>query len=364
MSVLNAENLVDKITSSFSELLDPYLGKSLREAKMLSLQFLEDGLLKIEVRFPYPAAGFYPLLKAQMASKLATFGVSNFAIEFSTKIRVQAVQKELKVLKEVRNIIAVASGKGGVGKSTVAVNLALAIQAEGGKAGILDADIYGPSQPMMLGINHRPEMLENKRMRPIMHHGLQSMSMGYLIEAMDAPMVWRGPMVSSALSQFVYDTAWQDLDYLIVDLPPGTGDIQLTLAQKVPLSAIVIVTTPQDVALLDARKALNMFRKMHVPVLGVVENMSLHHCPACGHNEPIFGEGGGQKMAAQYEVPLLGQLPLTRQIRESTDKGLPSVLSHPTGHIAERFRDIARHITAKLSLLPRDYSLTFAELKA
>ncbi len=252
-------------------------------------------------------------------------------------------------LPNIKNIIAVASGKGGVGKSTTAVNLALALSQEGARTGILDADIYGPSQPLMLGVTTRPDIKDKKTMLPVMAHGIQSMSIGYLIDE-TSPMVWRGPMVSMALQQLLNDTHWDNLDYLIIDLPPGTGDIQLTLAQKIPVTGAVIVTTPQDLALLDARRACEMFRKVNVPVLGIIENMSLHICSECGHQEPIFGTGGGAAMAEQYGVELLGQLPLDIRIREQTDEGKPTVAADPESANAILYRDMARRIMAKLAL--------------
>jgi ATP-binding protein involved in chromosome partitioning len=271
------------------------------------------------------------------------------------------VQKGLKPLPGVKNIIAVASGKGGVGKSTTAVNLALALSVEGATVGLLDADIYGPSQPRMLGASERPESRDGKTMEPVVSHGIQSMSIGYLIEE-ETPMVWRGPMVTQALEQLLRDTRWQNLDYLIIDLPPGTGDTQLTLAQKVPVSGAIIVTTPQDIALLDARKGLKMFEKVEVPVLGIVENMSTHICSRCGHEEHIFGEGGGQRMATQYQVPFLGALPLDIRIRQETDGGQPTVAAEPDSHIAGLFRDIARRAAARLSLQARNYSHKFPNI--
>ncbi len=273
-----------------------------------------------------------------------------------------AVQAGLKPLSGVKNIVAVASGKGGVGKSTVAVNLALALRAEGMRVGILDADIYGPSQPMMLGVGAetRPLVQDNK-MVPIQKHGLQTMSIGYLVDE-ETPMVWRGPMVSMALQQMLNDTLWEDLDCLIVDLPPGTGDIQLTLAQKVPLTGAVIVTTPQDIALLDARRAIEMFNKVRVPVLGVVENMSHHICSQCGHHEALFGAGGGERIAAQYRTELLGQIPLQLAIREQVDAGLPSVVHHPESDVSQAFRAIARKMMAKLSQQTKDYASKFPKI--
>ena len=261
-------------------------------------------------------------------------------------------------IPNVKNIIAIASGKGGVGKSTTAVNLALALTQEGYRAGILDADIYGPSVPLMLGIQARPEVTEAKKMKPLIAHGIQSMSIGYLVDERTA-MVWRGPMVSGALQQLLNDTLWDNLDYLIIDLPPGTGDIQLTLAQKIPVTAAVIVTTPQDLALLDARRACEMFKKVKVPVLGVIENMSVHICSQCGHAEPIFGTGGGQHLAEQYGIPLLGSLPLDLSIREQTDGGMPTVAAAPESENAKLYRHAARQIVAKLSLQPVSDSSKF-----
>lgn len=255
----------------------------------------------------------------------------------------------MKSLPQIKHIIAVASGKGGVGKSTTAVNLALALAADGARAGILDADIYGPSVPLMLGIHTRPEITEDRKMKPVIAHGIQSMSIGYLVDEKTA-MVWRGPMVTGALQQLLNDTLWDDLDYLIIDLPPGTGDIQLTLAQKIPVQGAVIVTTPQDLALLDARRAYEMFHKVNVPVLGVIENMSVHVCSQCGHAERIFGEGGGERMAQEYDIALLGALPLDLRIREETDSGLPTVAANPDSANAKLYRDVARKIAAKLSL--------------
>lgn len=258
-----------------------------------------------------------------------------------------------KGLPNIKHIIAIASGKGGVGKSTTAVNLALAFAKEGARTGLLDADIYGPSQPMMLGTTQAPELKGQKTLTPVMSHGIQSMSIGYMIDE-NSPMVWRGPMASMALQQLLHDTHWDNLDYLIIDLPPGTGDIQLTLAQKIPVSGAVIVTTPQDLALLDARRAYEMFRKVNVPVLGIVENMSIHTCSECGHQERIFGEGGGERLAHQYGIELLGSLPLDMRIREQTDGGKPTVVAEPKSASAKMYREIARKIAEKLSLQTKD----------
>jgi ATP-binding protein involved in chromosome partitioning len=250
---------------------------------------------------------------------------------------------------QIKNIIAIASGKGGVGKSTTAVNLALALVQKGVRTGILDADIYGPSQPLMLGVTTRPEVKDKRTLQPIMAHGLQSMSIGYLIDA-ESPMVWRGPMVSTALQQLLHDTQWDNLDYLVIDLPPGTGDIQLTLAQKIPVSGAIIVTTPQDLALMDARRAYEMFKKVNVPVLGIVENMSIHICPNCGHQEAIFGAGGGQRMAEKCGIELLGAIPLDIQLREQTDSGCPTAAAEPQSHYADLYRTIASRVMEKLAL--------------
>jgi ATP-binding protein involved in chromosome partitioning len=255
----------------------------------------------------------------------------------------------MQKLSNVKNIIAIASGKGGVGKSTTAVNLAIALEKEGARSGILDADIYGPSQPMMLGVQERPNIRDKKMMQPIMAHGIQSMSIGYLIDE-NAPMVWRGPMVSMALQQLLNDTQWDHLDYLIIDLPPGTGDIQLTLAQKIPVDGAIIVTTPQDLALLDAKRAAEMFQKVHVPILGVIENMSYHVCSKCGNEESIFGEGGGKRLSEKYAVELLGALPLDIRIRQETDSGTPTVIANPESAHAKTYREMAKKIMNKLSL--------------
>jgi ATP-binding protein involved in chromosome partitioning len=289
-------------------------------------------------------------------------GHADVEIRLSQRIASHGVQRNLKPLPEVSNIVAVASGKGGVGKSTTAVNIALALAADGAAVGILDADIYGPSQPLMLGLTgQRPTSEDGKTMNPLQAHGLQVMSIGFLIDT-DQPMVWRGPMVTSALNQLLSQTRWSGLDYLIVDMPPGTGDIQLTLSQQVPVSGAVIVTTPQDIALLDAKKGLQMFRKVAVPVLGIVENMSTHICRNCGHEEALFGSGGGVRMAKEYEVELLGQLPLDISIREQTDSGSPTVVASPTSPQAAAYRATARRMAAALALRTKDYSRKFPNI--
>jgi ATP-binding protein involved in chromosome partitioning len=290
-----------------------------------------------------------------LTAQLAAAGISApLSVQLESDIRTHAVQRNLKPLGEIRNVVAVASGKGGVGKSTVAVNLALAWAAQGARVGILDADIYGPSQPLMLGLaGQRPTSPDGKHLRPLQSHGISAMSIGFLIDA-DQPMVWRGPMVTQALSQLLSETDWGALDYLVVDMPPGTGDIQLTLAQQVPVTGAVIVTTPQDVALLDAMKGLKMFEKVGVPILGIVENMAVHVCSKCGHAEHIFGSGGAERMAKQYEVDLLGSLPLDIRIREQTDSGRPTVVAEPDSAIADQYRAIARQVAIRISERAKD----------
>jgi ATP-binding protein involved in chromosome partitioning len=315
------------------------------------------------IELGFPAAGAHDSYRQAIAAALAANDDSRVAeIRFSTRIVAHGVQRNLKPLQQIRNVIAVASGKGGVGKSTVAVNLALALAADGAAVGLLDADIYGPSQPHMLGlVGKQPSSLDGKTMQPLLAYGLQVMSIGFLVDP-DQPMVWRGPMVTSALNQLLQQTTWHDLDYLIVDMPPGTGDIQLTLSQQVPVSGAVIVTTPQDIALLDARKGLAMFRKVSVPVLGVIENMSTHICSACGHAEAIFGTGGGLQMATDFDVPLLAALPLDARIREQTDSGRPTVIADPDSAAAQEYFAAARRMTSILALQGKDYSSKFPKI--
>ncbi|MBL8259911.1 MAG: iron-sulfur cluster carrier protein ApbC [Candidatus Competibacteraceae bacterium] len=342
--------------------VDPYLDQDLIAAKCVKAIQIDGSRVALEIELGFPALGYRDVLAAALRERLAAVpGVSDVAVKLESKMVSHEVQKGLKPLPGVKNIIAVASGKGGVGKSTTAVNLALALSAEGASVGILDADIYGPSQPRMLGSSERPDSPDGKSLNPVVSHGVQSMSIGYLIEE-ETPMVWRGPMVTQALEQLLRDTRWQDLDYLVIDLPPGTGDTQLTLSQKVPVSGAIIVTTPQDIALLDARRGLKMFEKVEVPVLGIVENMSIHICSKCGHEEHIFGEGGGQRMAAQYDVPFLGSLPLDIRIREETDNGQPTVAAEPDSRIAGLYRDIARRAAARLSLQAKNYSHKFPNI--
>jgi ATP-binding protein involved in chromosome partitioning len=328
-----------------------------------AIKVKEDGdALQVDISLGYPVKAYAETLKSQLQEALKQAGADKAEINLSTKVIKHKVQQGVPALENVKNIIAVASGKGGVGKSTTSVNLALALAAEGAKVGVLDADIYGPSQPRMLGASKRPESEDGKTIEPIESYGVQSMSIGFLIDE-EEPMVWRGPMVTQALQQMLGDTNWKELDYLVIDLPPGTGDIQLTLSQKVPVSGSVIVTTPQDISLLDARKAYKMFEKVKVPVLGVVENMSTHICSQCGHEEHIFGTGGGQKMADQYGINLLGSLPLNIRIREDADGGQPSVVTDPEGDIAMAYRGIARRVAARLAMQGKDYSAAFPNIK-
>ncbi len=350
------------IQAALHELIDLNTGKTFAAGKSIKKIELNGNDVTIVVELPYPAKSVFDDIRAAFKNCLAAVpGLGNATIDVSSKILSHAAQTNVKLIPGVRNIIAVASGKGGVGKSTTAVNLALALAAEGANVGMLDADIYGPSQPTMLGLSGKPETLDGKPMEPKINHGIQAMSIGFLIDA-ETPMVWRGPMVTGALEQLLRDTNWKDLDYLVVDLPPGTGDIQLTLAQRVPVTGAVIVTTPQDIALLDARKGLKMFEKVNVPILGIVENMSTHICSNCGHEESIFGSGGGMRMAADYNLDVLGSLPLTLQIREQTDSGNPTVVADPNGAVAKIYKQIARRVAVKVSELQKDMSSKFPKI--
>jgi len=314
---------------------------------------VEAGKAAVAMTLGYPAStDTTESLRAEVASLLGQQGLTLADFQVGHRIASHAVQPGLSPLPRIRNILAVGSGKGGVGKSTTAVNLALALAGEGARVGVLDADVYGPSIPMMLGLSGRPDSPDGKSIEPMRAHGVEAMSIGFLVEQ-DTPMIWRGPMATSALTQLLTETLWGDLDYLLVDLPPGTGDIQLTLAQKIPVAGAIVVTTPQDVATLDARKALKMFEKVHVPVLGIVENMAVHVCTQCGHVEHLFGQGGGERMAAQYGVPLLGSLPLEIAIREQGDAGTPIVVAAPESIAARAYRRTAQHLAARLAARPR-----------
>ncbi|HET7921288.1 MAG TPA: iron-sulfur cluster carrier protein ApbC [Gammaproteobacteria bacterium] len=352
----------EQIEAALRGFQEPYLGTDLVSANAVRDIRTEGGDVTVWIELGYPAGDWPDALAGKLiAAMQAVPGVQTAHADVAVHIQSHAVQRNLTPLAGVKNIIAVASGKGGVGKSTVAVNLALALAADGAAVGILDADIYGPSQPRMLGLSGRPSSRDGKHIQPMTGHGIQCMSIGFLIDQ-ETPMVWRGPMVTQALTQLINDTEWQALDYLIVDMPPGTGDIQLTLAQRVPVSGAVIVTTPQDIALLDARKGLRMFQKVEIGILGVVENMSTHVCSQCGHEEHIFGQGGGERMAQEYGVRFLGDLPLELRIREQTDNGKPSVVAEPEGTIAQRYRDIARRTSAQLALNGRDYAGAFPKI--
>ena len=352
----------EQIEAAIKEYIDPYLEKDLISAGAVKDTAIDGDVVKVKVVLGYPAYGYIDKLNEQLKSRIEKLdGVSSAEIDTSWDIASHSVQGGMNPLEGIKNVIAVASGKGGVGKSTTAVNLALALQQEGARVGVLDADIYGPSVPRMLGIDGKPESTDGKSLEPMGGHGLQAMSIGFMIDE-ETPMIWRGPMVTQALEQLLRDTRWKSLDYLVIDLPPGTGDVQLTLAQKVPVSGAVIVTTPQDIALLDARKGLKMFEKVEVPVLGVVENMSIHICSQCGHAEHIFGQGGGEKMCEQHNVDFLGALPLDISIRENADGGHPSVADDPDSKASEIYRDIARRTAAKLSLKAKDYSAKFPNI--
>ncbi len=357
-----AEVTREAIEGAIQGYIEPHLNTDLVKAKSVKDIAIDGDKVSVKVVLGFPAKGVREEIAA--AVKQAVEGVDGVAscdVDVSWEITAHSVQKSLKPIDNVKNIIAVASGKGGVGKSTTAVNLALALVEEGARVGILDADIYGPSQPRMLGISGKPESKDGQTLEPMSSYELQAMSIGFLIDE-ETPMIWRGPMVTQALEQLLNDTNWADLDYLVIDLPPGTGDTQLTLAQKVPVSGAIVVTTPQDIALLDARKGFKMFEKVEVPVLGIVENMSTHICSKCGHEEHIFGEGGGQRMAEQYGVDFLGALPLETRIREETDSGKPTVVAEPESRPAHIYREIARKAAAKLSRQAKSYAAKFPNI--
>jgi ATP-binding protein involved in chromosome partitioning len=351
-----------QIQDALKELIDPNTGKDFVGAKSARNIRIDGNDVTLDIVLGYPAESVMTEIQNLVENKLKSVpGTGNIHVSVSSKIVPHSAQRGVQLLPGIKNIIAVASGKGGVGKSTTAVNLALALAQEGALVGILDADIYGPSQPQMLGISDRPESLDGKSMEPLERHGIQAMSIGFLVD-MDTPMVWRGPMVTGALEQLLRETRWRDLDYLVIDLPPGTGDIQLTLSQKIPVTGAIIVTTPQDIALLDARKGLKMFEKVGIPILGIVENMSTHICSNCGHEEHVFGAGGAERMSQDYNVDLLGALPLDIRIREQTDGGMPTVVAEPESQIAATYRQIARKVAFKLSTLSLDHSSKFPNI--
>ena len=350
------------VQEALKAVIDPNTQKDLVTGRCTKNIKISGVDVSVDIELGYPAKSQIEALRTQVINALKAAGAGNVSANVSQKIVAHSVQKGVKLVNGVKNIIAVASGKGGVGKSTTAVNLALALAAEGARVGLLDADIYGPSQPQMLGIaDSQPESADGKKLEPLEAHGIQAMSIGFLIDP-ETPMVWRGPMVTQALNQLLGDTNWHDVDYLVIDLPPGTGDIQLTLAQQVPVTGSIIVTTPQDIALLDARKGLKMFEKVGIPILGIVENMSIHICSNCGHEEHIFGSGGGVKMCEDYETELLGSLPLDRNIREQGDSGRPTVVAEPDGRIAEIYKGIARRIGVKVAEMAKDHTSKFPNI--
>jgi ATP-binding protein involved in chromosome partitioning len=349
------------VTDLLANIVDSYSGADLVSLGWVRGIGIDGPRISVDLRAGFPIDGIRDQLAASIKANLeADPAIEAAAVSLDWKVVPHQVQGELKPLEQIKNIIAVASGKGGVGKSATSVNLALALRADGARVGVLDADIYGPSMPRMLGVSGNPQTVGN-RIVPQRAHGLQVMSIGFMVEE-DTPMIWRGPMVTSALQQLLTETNWEGLDYLVVDLPPGTGDIQLTLAQKVPVSGSVVVTTPQDIALLDARKAVQMFRKVNMTVLGIVENMSTHICSQCGHEEPIFGSGGGARMAQEYDVPLLGKLPLDIRIRADLDRGMPTLVSEPDSDITASYMELARTTAARLSMTPRNLALNLPQI--
>ena len=351
-----------QVQDTLKTLIDPNTGKDYVSGRCVRNLKVDGGQVSLGIELGYPAASQHAGIEAQVSTAIKALpGVSSVDLKVSSRIVAHNVQKGVKLIDGVKNIIAVASGKGGVGKSTTSVNLALALAAEGARVGLLDADIYGPSQPTMLGVSGQPESPDGKSMLPLKAHGLQVMSIGFLIDQA-TPMVWRGPMVSQALQQLLNDTRWDDLDYLIVDMPPGTGDTQLTLAQKVPVTGALIVTTPQDIALMDASKGLRMFEKVGIPILGLIENMSTHICSRCGHEEHIFGSGGAARMARDYSVEVLGELPLDIGIRTSTDEGRPTVVAAPDSAIAHTYKAIARKVAVKVAQQAKNMSTKFPNI--
>jgi ATP-binding protein involved in chromosome partitioning len=352
----------EQLQQALAAVVDPNTGKDFVSTKALKNLQINEGDVAFDVELGYPAKSQIPALRsALIAAAKGVAGVQNVSANIYSKIVAHAAQRGVALLPNVKNIVAVASGKGGVGKSTTAVNLALALAAEGAAVGLLDADIYGPSQPMMMGIEGRPESSDGKTMEPMENYGVEVMSIGFLVNQ-DEAMIWRGPMATQALEQLLRQTNWKALDYLIVDLPPGTGDIQLTLSQRVPMTGAVIVTTPQDIALLDAKKGIKMFEKVGVPILGIVENMAVHVCSQCGHAEHIFGEGGGKRMAQQYNMDYLGALPLDIQIRLQADSGKPSVVADPDGEVAGIYKAVARQVAIKIAAKAKDFSSKFPSI--
>lgn len=351
------------VIDALKGVIDPNTGRDFVSSKAVKNLTITDGDVAFDVELGYPAKSQIPGFRKELiAAAKSVAGVANVSVNVTTKITAHSVQRGVALLPKVKNIVAVASGKGGVGKSTTAVNLALALAAEGASVGLLDADIYGPSIPMMMGIEGRPESEDGQTMEPMENYGVQVMSIGFLVAA-DEAMIWRGPMATQALEQLLRQTNWKDLDYLIVDMPPGTGDIQLTLSQRVPMTGAVVVTTPQDIALLDAKKGIKMFEKVGVPILGIVENMAVHVCSQCGHVEHIFGADGGKKMAAEYSMDYLGGLPLDMQIRLQADSGKPTVVSDPDSDVAGLYKAVARKVALAIAAKNKDFSSKFPSIK-
>ncbi|NPA72003.1 MAG: iron-sulfur cluster carrier protein ApbC [Gammaproteobacteria bacterium] len=357
-----SETLQKEIEGKLKACLDPSSQKDLLSIKAVSELQLKKNVLSLNIAMPYPCKSLWPSIEQTLSHELTQLSdINSISVNFSTAIVSHDAQKGTSPLPGIKNIIAIASGKGGVGKSTTSVNLALALQQEGANVGILDADIYGPSIPTMLNLTEKPQSKDGKSMQPLTAYGLQAMSIGLLIEE-DSPMIWRGPIVTQTLTQLLRETNWEDLDYLIIDLPPGTGDVQLTLSQQIPVTGSVIVTTPQQVSLIDAKKGLKMFEKVEIPVLGIIENMGTHICGNCGHEESIFGADGGKKMADQYGVTFLGSLPLDKRIREEADKGLPTVVAEPSSDIAQKYRTMAHKISSAIGIQKRNYANVFPEI--
>lgn len=353
----------EAIKEEILEINNPVTGELIGKCGEQVVVESNETTINVTILVGYPMKSMESNLSAPVVDQMGKADDGRLvSVAIELRVVAHAAQSGLKLLPNVRNVIAIASGKGGVGKSTTTTNLALALASEGARVGVLDADIYGPSQQVMLGLEGRPESADGKTITPMESYGVQAMSIGALVDV-DQPMVWRGPMVSQALEQLLRDTMWSNLDYLLIDLPPGTGDIQLTLSQKVPLTGVVIVTTPQDIALIDAKKALKMFEKVHVPILGIIENMSVHVCSKCGHSEHIFGQGGGDEMSRDYQVDVLGALPLDIKIREALDAGKPTLISDPDSPSSITYRDIARSVGLKLAKRKRDYSQTFPKIK-
>jgi ATP-binding protein involved in chromosome partitioning len=354
---------LEQLSQALQTVIDPNTGKDFVSTKALKNLTFTDGAVAFDVELGYPAKSQIPgLHQALVAAAKSVAGVAHVSANVSSNIATHAAQRGVALMPNVKNIIAVASGKGGVGKSTTAANIALALAAEGASVGLLDADIYGPSQPMMMGVQGRPASEDGKTMEPLENYGVQVMSIGFLVDK-DAAMIWRGPMATQALEQLLRQTNWRDLDYLIIDMPPGTGDIQLTLSQRVPMTGAVIVTTPQDIALLDAKKGIKMFEKVGVPILGIVENMAVHVCSHCGHTEHIFGADGGKNMAAEYNMDYLGALPLDINIRLQADSGKPTVVADPDGNVAQIYKAVARQVAVKIAAKAKDFSSKFPTIK-